>query len=384
VQGNKPPEGGYLAFEKSGHEVSTIATWLQEAGYQTALYGKYLNGYHPERDGIPPGWSEWYGANGGYQNWDYTLNENGELVAYGHQPSDYLTDVLAAKAADTIRRSTAENKPFFLYVSPFSPHVPANPAPRHASLFAHEPLPRGPAFNEADVGDKPEVIRNLARLNEGQIASLETLWRRRLQCLQSIDDMVETIVDALDQAGVLDDTYIVYSSDNGHHLGEHRMPAGKDTAYEEDIRVPMSVRGPGVTKGARIDAMVANQDLAPTAAAMAGITPPAFVDGRSFLPLFEKPKQPWRRSFLLQRVGLEADELMSVDSFFGIRTHDHTYVEYGGGERELYDLNADPYQLDNIVETADPALVTALSTHVEALSTCEADRCRKLEDQDLP
>ncbi len=384
ILGNKPPEGGFLTFRKLGREELTIATWLQAAGYHTAFFGKYLNGYHPERDGIPPGWSDWYAANGGYQNMDYTLNENGELVAYGHQPGDYLTDVLAGHAADVIKTSAAAKEPFFLYVSPFSPHVPANPAPRHAKLFEHEPLPRPPSFNEADVSDKPDVIRNLALLNEGQIAALETLYRRRLQCLQSIDDMLETIVNALDETGQLDNTYIVYSSDNGHHLGEHRMPAGKDTAYEEDIRVPMAVRGPGVPKGARIEAMVLNGDLAPTAAAMAGIEPPDFVDGRSFLPLFEDPDQPWRQSFLVQRVGLEADELMSVDSFIGLRTHDHTYVEYGGGEHELYDLEKDPYQLDNIAKTADPELLKDLRAHTESLAVCEAEGCRELEDRELP
>ncbi len=383
VLGNQAPEGGYFAFHKLGRDQSTIATWLQAAGYHTAFFGKYLNGYHPERDKIPPGWSDWFGANGGYANWDYSLNENGQMVGYGHAPDDYLTDVLARKAAAVIRQQAAAGQPFFLFVSTFAPHAPANAAPRHAGRFEHAPLPRPPSFNEADVSDKPALLRDLPVLTDSQIANLTTLYRRRLESLQSIDDLVETIVQALDQAGQLANSYIVYSSDNGHHLGQHRMPAGKDTAYEEDIRVPLIVRGPGVPEGRRLTPLVVNIDLAPTAAAMAGITPPSFVDGRSFLPLFEDPNGSWRESFLLQRFGIESDETMSVDSFFGLRTARWTYVEYGGGEHELYDLARDPDQLDNIIQTAEPDLLHDLANKLRALSICEGLGCKEAEDRPL-
>src|SRR5690606_22552983 len=177
------------------------------------------------------------------------------------------------------------------------------------------------------------------------------------------------------------------------HLGEHRLPAGKDFAYEEDIRVPAVVRGPGVPAGGRIEAMVLNNDFAPTFAEIAGIEPPEFVDGRSFLPLLEDPEQPWRESFLIERrqlesqyidlaerLGMQKDELERSAEFDAIRTTGWTYIEYGTGERELYDLARDPHQLDNVVETADPALVEALARRLAELRTCSGADCRRLED----
>jgi N-acetylglucosamine-6-sulfatase len=186
---------------------------------------------------------------------------------------------------------------------------------------------------------------------------------------------------------------VIYSSDNGFHLGEHRLPAGKDFAYEEDIRVPAIVRGPGVPAGQRIEAMVLNSDFGPTFAEIAGIEAPDFVDGRSFLPLFDDQKQAWRESFLIERrqfekqyvelaeqLGMTADEVDRSAQFDGIRTAAWTYVEYGTGERELYDLARDPHQLDNVVETADPALVAALAARLAELRTCAGAECRRLED----
>ena len=135
VLGNLPPEGGFLTFRRLGLEESTIATWLHAAGYRTAFYGKYLNGY-TETDAPPPGWDEWHAANNdGYFNVNYKLNENGNVVAYGGAPEDYLTDVIAAKAVAHIRRFAAEGRPFFLYVATFAPHSPYNPAPRHKGMF---------------------------------------------------------------------------------------------------------------------------------------------------------------------------------------------------------------------------------------------------------
>jgi arylsulfatase A-like enzyme len=233
-------------------------------------------------------------------------------------------------------------------------------------------------------------------LDDEHVRRLEDEYQRRLASLQAVDDMVERIVGALEAVGALEDTYVIYSSDNGFHLGEHRLPAGKDFAYEEDIRVPAIVRGPGVPAGRRIEAMVLNSDFAPTFAEIAGIEPPAFVDGRSFLPLFDNPKQPWRESFLIERrqleqqyvevaerLGMTADEIDRSAQFDAIRTAAWTYVEYGTGERELYDLARDPHQLDNVVESADPALVAALAARLAELRTCRGAECRRLEDLPL-
>ena len=380
VLGNLPPEGGFKAFRRLKRETSTIATWLQAGGYRTAFYGKYLNGY-AETDPPPPGWDEWHAANNdGYFNVNYKLNESGKIVAYGDAPEDYLTDVIAGKAADHIRRWSSEGEPFFLYVAPFNPHSPYNPAPRHKGMFKNAKLPRPPAFNEADVSDKPGYIQDLPLLNDQQIAKITDTYRARLECLQAIDEMVKTLVDTLKETGQLDNTYIVYASDNGFHLGLHRMLAGKDTAYEEDIRVPLAMRGPGVPKGLTVSSMVLNIDFSPTFADMAGIIPPAFIDGRSFMPLFDDPSSPWRRSFMIQRLGLETDERMKPANAIAVRTERYVYVAYNNGEREMYDLEQDPHQLDNIERTAPEDLKEALSTRLTELKACTGEDCRTAED----
>jgi N-acetylglucosamine-6-sulfatase len=333
VLGNLPPVGGFQTFRRLRREESTIATWLQDAGYRTAFYGKYLNGY-TEADAPPPGWDEWHAANNdGYFNVNYKLNENREVVSYGGASEDYLTDVIARKAADHIRRFSNEGRPFFLYLATFAPHSPYNAAPRHKGMFKDAELPRPRSFNEADVSDKPGFIRDLPRLSEDDIAEITTHHRQRLECLQAVDELVQTAVETLEETGELDRTYIVYASDNGFHLGQHRMKEGKDTAYEEDIRTPLAIRGPGITEGQNVGGMVLNIDLAPTFAAWAGIEVPDFVDGRSLVPLLDDPEIPWRRSFLIQRLGLEADERLKPGNALAIRTERYTYVAYNTGEQ---------------------------------------------------
>ncbi len=379
VEGNDLPAGGYEKFIALGLGDSTIATWLQSVGYHTALVGKPMNGYVAREHKPLPGWDEWYGVGGTFSNFDYTLDDNGTLVDYGSRPDDHLTDVLARKAADVIRRASPE-QPLLLYVAPYDPHSPATPAPRHALRFADEPLPQSPSFDEADVSDKPSYVADQPPLASWQKEALTRHNRERLRALLAMDDMVATIVGALRETGRLDNTYVVYTSDNGFHMGQHRLFIGKTTAYEEDIRVPMAIRGPGVPAGRKITQMVLNNDLAPTFAAIAGVEPPSFVDGRSFLPLLAKPDTPWRRSFLIERRQMETHEISGKAIIDGLRTARHTYVEYGTGERELYDLQADPFQLSNLAGTADPDLLRTFAERLAELKNCAATTCRMLED----
>ena len=199
VVGNEPPWGGFETFRERGLEESTIATWLQDAGYRTAMLGKYFNRYVPERDGVPPGWDEWYVGGNAHRSYDYVLNENGQTVQYGSGPEDYLGDVLTDKAVQVIRSSAGTSQPFFLYVLPFTPHSPSVAAPRHEGMFADAELPRPPSFDEADVSDKPAFIRRLPPLNQDQIAYLEYEYRRRIASLQAIDDIVESIVSGAER-----------------------------------------------------------------------------------------------------------------------------------------------------------------------------------------
>jgi arylsulfatase A-like enzyme len=412
---NQPPGGGYEKFHALGREDSTIAVWLQSGGYRTALMGKYLNGYAPNnsRTYVPPGWTEWYSSPGdpffndaAYTGFNYTLNENGTLVQYGDAPEDYGTDVYAAKAVDFIHRSAQTGQPFFVYISTYAPHNPSTPAPRHASLFSDLKLPRPSSFNEEDVSDKSRYYARNPSLTEEDIALLEQKYRLRIQSLQAVDDMVESIVHELENSGQLDNTYIFFTSDNGFHLGQHRLPAGKATAFEEDIRVPLLVRGPGIKPGIVIDKLAGNVDFGPTFAELAGCQAGDFVDGRSLVPLLKGDfTWAWRKAYLLQRgsnptpkgdgvdlsllsSGLLQGEQEPADSpfdakpggaFVALRTDQYTYVEFLNGDFELYDIKKDPYQLENIAETADGRLMSRLHDWLSQLRKCSRSSCRSIE-----
>jgi arylsulfatase A-like enzyme len=387
IYDNKPPYGGFERIRSLGLENSTIATWLQSAGYRTVLIGKYFNGYPDDfsETYIPPGWDEWYSRIKGnpHSGFKYTLSGGDGLTTYGSNPEDYSTDVSARIALDFIQRAAPGDKPFFMYLSTFTPHGsigdgPAMPAPRHENMFPTAEVPRFPSFNEADVSDKPRGIRSLPRLTDAQIAEIDLLYRKRLQSLQAIDEMVGVLVGALKETGQLENTYIVFTSDNGFHLGHHRLLAGKQTPYDEDARVPLILRGPGVPSGRVVDYLAGNIDLAPTFAEWGGTTTPDFVDGRSLAKLLSNGPTPpsQRQVFLLQK----HNQGKLVASFQAIRSRYHLYVEYVTGERELYDLRKDPHQVENIITTADPDFIQRLSARLADLSRCSSGECRRLEN----
>lgn len=329
---------------------STLATWLQEAGYKTALVGKYLNNYHLLSPYIPPGWDAWYVfVEPGY--FDYSLNENGEVVSYGSAEADYSTDVLAAKAVSFIQGT--EGQPFFLMFTPHAPHTPAIPAPRHVGSFAELPPWRPPNYNEADVSDKPSWVRNLELFTLRKQERLDEFRIAQIESLQAVDEAIGHIMKALRDTGRDDNTVIVYSSDHGVAWGEHRWK-GKRAVYEEIIRVPMVVRRPGPVPVPRNDdRIVLNIDLALTLVDLAGISIPQGVDGKSIIALLDGTAESWRRSFLVEhwRGGKAV-----VPDYAGILRRKWKYVEYMGEETELYDLYRDPYELENV--TDDPTYAT--------------------------
>lgn len=415
---NMQPGGGFAKVFELGLEDSTIATWLQAAGYRTVLLGKYLNGY-PDPAGpayVPPGWDEWYSANGGmpYSEYNYTLNENGRSVRYGNSPEDHMVDVLSNKTADFIRRTVAADpsQPFFIYVAPFVPHAPATPAPRYETAFPNEAAPRTASFNGgADNNDsKPAWVRNATPLTRAQIANIDALYRKRLQTMLSVEDLVDNVIQTLTATGQLDNTYVFFASDNGFHQGQHKMDSGKNTGYDEHLFVPLVVRGPNVPAGQRRTHFTVNTDLAPTFAALAGVAIPDSCDGRSLVPLLgarPPPVESWRQALLLehrfpgemataasefQDPMLEPPDPMEMADgpgtnaagnppvFQGVRTQTHTYIEYVTGELELYDNQADPEQLENIADTADPGLVSMLAAWLESLRACTGSDCRAAED----
>ena len=293
VQDNLPPNGGFEHWQQLRRDSSTVATWLHAAGYRTALFGKYLNGYpHTAAPTyVPPGWDDWASPSAGnpYAEYNYQLNENGTLKNYGATPKDYLVDVLARKSTAFIDRH-AGKQPFFLYVAPYVPHQPATPAPRHATAFAGVRAPRPPSYDQADVSAEPAYIRNRPPLSPAIQRFDDRLYRRRLQSMLGVEDLLRNVVDSLRRTHQLDDTYIVFTSDNGFHLGEHRLPFGKQTPYDTDIHVPLIVRGPGVPAAKKVSGMAREIDLAPTFAAWSHASVPAFVDGTSLASLLGRGK----------------------------------------------------------------------------------------------
>jgi N-acetylglucosamine-6-sulfatase len=402
VKGNKRPAGGFEKFVSEGHEERTIAARLQEEGYRTALIDKYLNGYGTSDPSyVAPGWDEWYAKPGRFEYYDYELNVNGELVSYGSEEEDYLTDVLSEHANDFVRRAAAEDEPFFAYVAPTAPHSPATPAERHEGVFSDEEAPRPPSFGEEDVSDKPAWVQDLEPVSEREASRIDERYRERLESMLAVDEMVASLVKELEAVGELDNTYIFFTSDNGFHLGTHRLGHGKKTPYEEAVHVPLFVRGPEIPAGTKMEDLVLDTDLAPTLAELGGLE--GFeADGRSLLPLMRGEDPSWRSAVLLEafldgrsaRAGedeqAEDEKVAGKDrgegsrtdqtAFTAVRTKTHKYVEHENGEKELYDLEADPYELDSIHESADPSLIEDLKTRLEALRDCEGDGCREAED----
>jgi arylsulfatase A-like enzyme len=336
-------------------DTSTIATWLEQAGYRTSLIGKYFNRYGSIDLGppyIPPGWSDWHshselGSSGLYYN--YNLFENGTTVSYGSQPQDYSTDVLAAKAVQFIE-STSQNQPLLLYFTPHAPHSsggPPIPAPADIGSFSSLPPLRPVSYNEADVSDKPLWIRQLPLLTPTDDSAGDTFRIKQVESLQSVDRAVESIVDALQRTGRLDNTVIIFTSDNGMTWGEHRWLDDKWCLYEECIRAPLMIRVPGVAPRVE-DNLVSSVDLAPSIAEWAGALPTNSVDGLSLNTLLNDPTSAWRDELFVEYIG-PTYPFGASSRFRAVRTTDSIYGEYDNGDREFYDLMLDSYQLNNAV-----------------------------------
>jgi arylsulfatase A-like enzyme len=341
------PHGGFPAFD----DRSTLATWLQDAGYRTALMGKYLNGYRGPY--VPPGWDRWFATYlGGF--YDYVANDDGRIRAYGSRPAEYGTEVLANQAVGFIRE-TGRDRPLFLYFAPHAPHEPATAAPSDGDAFSDLAPWRPASFGEADISDKPAYLRAEAPFDQARVAELDRFRRDQYRSLLGVDRAVGRIVDALRDAGRLANTMIVFMSDNGMLWGEHRWD-NKLVPYEESIRVPFIVRADFLDAQPAADPrFVLNVDLAPTFAALAGVTAPR-VEGRSLLPLFGSRPVSWREDFLLEHVRMNDD---GVTTYCGVRSSRFVYVAYATGEEELYDLELDPMELRNLADHAARADVLA-------------------------
>jgi N-acetylglucosamine-6-sulfatase len=370
------PDGGWQGYKSHGNEADNVATRLHDAGYRTGLFGKYLNGH--AGTAVPSGWDDWF-AFFSHKKYDYNVNDNATITHFGTDKRDYSTDVIRRRALQFIGTSVGAGKPFFAYVSPVTPHSPPAPAVRHRYTFDGEQAPRLPSFNEEDVSDKPPWIQALPTLDDAWAAQIDYRHENRAEMMQSLDDLVEGVVNTLQRTGALQETYIVFTSDNGWNHGEHRIPTGKSLPYEESIQVPLLVRGPGVQRGSTTNKLALNTDYLPTFTDLAGIQTPGYVDGRSLRPFLERNgPTTWRTAILLER---RANPIITERSYYAIRTASgRKYVEYEGGFRELYNLQTDPYELANSYDAATPP--KGLARRLEALKTCVDAECRAAENGD--
>jgi len=419
---NLMPIGGFQRFLELGLEDTTVATALQSAGYRTALMGKYLNDYPNVDDPthIPPGWDEWFVpiTSSAYGSFNYDVNDNGVIVSFGGAPQDHVSDVITAKALDFINRASAlsPGTPFFVQLSYYAPHSPAVPAPRHLQMFPGAQTPQPPSFNESDMSDKPAFMQGSPLLGPSDIAGMNTFRRKQLQSLQAVDEGIAQVVQRLQDLGRLDNTYIIFTSDNGLHAGQHRFPIGKGAAFEEDVRVPLMVRGPGVPAGVVRSELVSMVDIVPTLADLGGASMAIVVDGRSLAPLLHSSAPPpvWRKTLLLehwpQPAAFVSDahpnaeppdpgdwllhswlepahgdpESLPTPDWLALRSEDTKYVRRVGSARELYDIANDRYELYSQHADAAPAFINQLNTRLNAFFTCAGATCRSIEELPAP
>lgn len=312
----------------------SLAVWLQNAGYNTYYTGKLFNSHsvHNYDSPFPAGWS---GSDFlldpftySYLNSTYQRNRDPPVSHEG----EYSVDVLAQKTYDFLDDAVSSERPFFLVASPVAPHGnvegnlnamgdlrETNSAPggvhfgapvaadRHQDLFNDAKIPRTENFNP-DEPSGASWIRTLSKLTQDDLDFNDNFYRQRLRALQSVDELVDGIVSRLEAHGVLEDTFIIYTSDNGYHIGQHRLQAGKECGYEEDVNVPLIVRGPGVPQNQVTEVVTTHTDLAPTILDIAGITQVSNVE-------FDGEKIPLTNSDIEQAADIR---------------HEHVNIEYWG------------------------------------------------------
>ena len=394
IYGNSPPAGGWRKFQASGLQRSTFATWLDDRGYQTGLFGKLMNNYREEGKGsIPPGWDRWYAWNGVDMGWT-SVNDQGTRKPLDRPEADSLVAEEALGFLDS--RLRGPSPPVLAYVNFGAMHKPFAHAKVDEKKFSGVNVPRTPAFNEKDVRDKPSYVRNQPRLSNKKISRLDQDYRNGLRSLMRVDRFIADATDLLRRRGELSNTYFIFYTDNGAHFGQHRFEHGKLQPYEEDVNFPLIVRGPGLPHGEVNTGLVGNHDVAPTLAEMAGATAPAFVDGRSFLGLAQNPATAlWTRTAILSEretdsVAPNMWDMLRMKDAGGVKVYTRHEMGPGDGDKEYYDLSRDPNQLHNALGAADTtypapddATLAYYEERLDALYSCAGQSCRTAEDVSL-
>jgi N-acetylglucosamine-6-sulfatase len=385
VRGNGWPRGGYYRLDST----NTLPVWLDDAGYETAFMGKYLNEYG-ERDPleIPPGWDHWDGAVRGIYNYsDVTTNHLGQVVAH---PRIYQTNLFDAETTQLVDSYASSDRPFFLWTSFVAPHTqcsrshprpgsgscwrPPPPAYGDAGSFDNLVLPDDPSVNETDMSDKGRFMQGLPVLPPERIATLHEARILRIESLQSVDRAVAHLISELKATGQYDNTYVVFTSDNGMQFGEHRW-VGKILGYEPSVRVPLLMIGPGIPAGQVRSQAVTMVDLAATIADATGAPPQRLLDGQSLLPLARGDVPDGRNRIVPLEAGPRND---SADGWLyrGVRTDRYTLLVWRDKDVELYDRRRDPYEMRSVA--GDPSYAgvqTRLMHHLHHLEDCKGSAC---------
>uniref|UniRef100_A0AAR2LTN5 N-acetylglucosamine-6-sulfatase n=1 Tax=Pygocentrus nattereri TaxID=42514 RepID=A0AAR2LTN5_PYGNA len=399
------------AWQKT-QEPITFPALLQKYGYyQTFFAGKYLNEYGNKQAGgvehVPPGWDYWFALERNSKYYNYTLSVNGKAERHGQNYSeDYLTDVLANISIDFLQYKS-NYRPFFMMVSTPAPHSPWTAAPQYEGQFSSLKAPRDPNFN-IHGKDKHWLIRQAKTpMTNSSVEFLDNAYRKRWRTLLSVDDLVEKVVKKLEVRGELENTYIIFTSDNGYHTGQFSLPMDKRQLYEFDIRVPLLVRGPNIKPNQTSPLLVANIDLGPTVLDMAGYDiNKTQMDGMSFLPVMtgKANGSMWRTDFLVEYEGEGHNvsdpacpilgpgvsecfpDCVCEDSYNNtyacVRTLSQTanlqYCEFDDNEVfvEVYNLTGDPFQLTNIAKTIDQEVLERMNHRLMMLQSCSGQSCR--------
>lgn len=382
VMGNEPPHGGFDRFR----DRETLPVWLRRAGYNTVMLSKYLNGYDKGTRYVPPGWTNWQApVSDIYDYRNFTMNENGRLVRY----HDYQTSHWQHRGASLIRRYAARRKPFFLWAGFLAPHAGTPierddpmakkrgglPTPGVAREFrnalAGTRLPDKPSFMEPDMSDKPGLRGRTHRPRR----EFREAHQQRLESLLSVDKAVRAMLKALDRTGEAERTVVIFTSDNGHLMGEHRR-FSKTVGYEESARVPFLVSGPGFSAGVARDQLVSLADIASTIAKAAGARTRLVQDGRPLQRLSADPRAGSDRAILLE--AGPAGRTHGRRLYTGIRTpDDRVLLRWWSGATELYNLSEDPFQLDGTIGTGETREEhDLLSARLDELQDCAGAACR--------
>ncbi|XP_032223027.1 N-acetylglucosamine-6-sulfatase [Nematostella vectensis] len=396
---------------QQGPEKQTFNTYLKELGYKTYYAGKYLNKYGMSATGgtqyVPPGWDSWLGLVGNSKYYNYTVSVNGKAEKHGGDyKEDYFTDVITRSAVSFLEEQSSSKQPFFIMLATPACHGPFTPAPQYNNSFNKTTAPRTQSYNKPGGKSKHWLLRSTpSPMSASSVAYSDDVFRNRWRTLLSVDDLVEQVVVTLDKHKHLSNTYIIFTSDNGYHHGQFSLPIDKRQLYEFDIRVPLLVRGPGIPSNKSLTNPVVSIDLAPTVIELAGGKAPSSMDGRSLLPLLNaKGAVEWRSDFLVEHLGEghgSIDGCPALDpgmadctpncvcedswnnTYSCVRTlttsRDFMFCEFRDSEAfvEFYDLNKDPAQLNNMVETADHKELLAQQKRLETLTFCSGDSCRK-------